>query len=193
MKRINDTIISDILLVAIGLVLGYVLSQVNLITLKKEVGVGEATNFILTLFVAVYVPIGLNQWLDSKRYLKGFLIDEVKSCLLKLEVIKNKIDICEIENKSDMKDKREILSKFGFLDISINSLNKQLGRSFGGKSGEIIKSLDKARLQYWKDVTDGELMNEKFVINKTFCKTHNRAYFKLEGYLKKIVYLINQF
>ena len=190
-KTIIITII--FIFICVGVVIGLMIDNVPFITIEKEIGFGDIANFLLVLVLAVMIPAFLNTWLDSERHIKDHLIDEIKDCLSELKLIKQKIDNCNISQKTGEQDKREILSKISCFEMKIDSVIKQLKTSFKNSSSKIREDLYPECREYCKEITGGELMNEKFKISQSFCKNHNKAYLRIEGYLKNCIHIINRF
>lgn len=178
---------------AVGIVAGLAIGNFPYITFKSEVSFGEVANFALAFIIAIFIPIGLNSWLDNKKYIKGFLIDEVKGCINKIEDIKERIDDCAIKKETKKGDVEKIMALFRFLNIKIYSLGRQLGISFNKESDEMKKSLETKYLIYWNKTTGDSIPGDNFLIDKSFCAKHDLAFSEFEGYLKEIIHSINQF
>jgi len=191
-RKILQTI-RIVLPLIIGIIAGLMIGNVPYITFKSEVGFGDVANFILAFFIAIFIPIGLNSWLDNRKNIKSFLIDEVKTCIGKIEKIKDKIDGCAIQKKTGKEDLREIMQLLGFLDMKICSLCEQLKISFEKESCDVRNTLVEKCLTYWKKTTEDGIPGENFKINKEFCNKHDKAFLAFELYLKEIIHLINQF
>lgn len=181
------------ILISIGVVIGLMIDNMPFITLEREVGLGDVANFLLVIVLAIVIPVFLNTWLDGERHIKNHLIDEIKDCLSELKLIKQKIDTCNISQKTEEQDRRKILSKISCFEMKIDSTIKQLKTSFKNSSSKIREDLYPECREYWKEITGGELMNEKFKISQSFCKNHNKAYLRIEGYLKSCIHIINRF
>jgi hypothetical protein len=169
------------------------IGNVPYITLQKEVGFGDIANFVLALVVAIIIPIILNSWLDNARNIKNFLNEATKPRGHDLNRLQQTIDNCCISGTTTTQDKQEILTKISCLEMKIDSLIQQFSLSFKRKTGDIRERLYSECREYWKETTGGDLMNEDFQINKSFCKAHDKAFLKFEGYLKKSIHAINQF
>lgn len=182
-----------LVLLSIGMVAGLMIGNLPYITLEREVGFGDIANFILALVLAIVIPVILNNWLDNTRNIKNFLIDEVRGCLDELSKIKEKIDKCCINGETVASDKRDIVMNISGLEMKVSSLISQLNGSFKRRSGDMREELYVHCREYWREVTGGELMSQRFKINKSFCKNHDKAFLEIEGYLKKCVHLINFF
>lgn len=180
-------------LIIIGIVIGLMIDSMPFITLEKEFGFGDIANFLLALVLAIVIPVSLNTWLDNERHIKDHLIDEIKDCISELKLIKQKIDDCNISKKFEEQDRREMLSKISCFEMKISSVRNQLKSSFKRSSSEICEDLYPKYIEYWIELTGGELMNKDFKISYSFCKNHNRAYLKIEGYLKSCIHVINRF
>lgn len=192
MKKIIIVAIAFILII-IGIVIGLMIDNMPFITLEKEFGFGDIANFLLALILAIVIPISLNTWLDSERHIKDHLIDEIKDCLSELKLIKQKIDDCNISQRTEEQDGREILAKINCFEMKIDSAIKQLKTSFKNSSSKIREDLYIECREYWKETTGGKLMNKDFKISQSFCKNHDKAYLRIEGYLKSCIHIINGF
>lgn len=189
MKSIIKTI-TIIILLGVGFVAGLLIRNIPYITLKHEIGISDIANFVVVLMIAIITPLVFNQWQDNKRFAKNFIIDEIKSIIKESEKIKNVIDNCAIQAKTDDINKKTINMFFQRLDSKINSLTTQFEISFK-KSIDLKDKLEAEYLKYWKATTGGELMSDNFSIDQNFCRLHNVAFSSFETCLKKSIHIIN--
>lgn len=177
----------------IGVVTGLLIKDFPYLTIDSKVSVGDIGNFILALIVAIVIPILLNDWLDNERHLKNFIIEEIQKCIVSIEPIKAQINKCYLDDSTTMHDKKEIRFQFKEADIRFYCLKEQLILSFNKKGSKIYSEIFAEYMKYWKDVTDGELMNDQFTIDEGFFRKHNQAYAYFEAFLKKCIHRINKF
>ena len=179
------------LIFIIGIFIGLLIGNFPYIKFNSSVGFGDIANFILAVFMTIFVSVGLNSWLDNKKYIKGFLIDEIKGCVDKIETIGEKIDKCVIVGNATRGDMEEIMSLFRFLNTKISSIKEQLKMSFDSESEDIRKLLGDEYLLYWDKVTSRIVPVGNF--DRSSAITHVKAFSRFEGCLKKAIHVINRF
>lgn len=186
--------ISWLVFLFIGLVIGLLIKRVPFISLEQSTTIGELSNLILTIIIAILIPFSLDKWINEKRYLKEFLIDEIKGCITEIELISGFIHERYKEDKIlDKKSKRELMKMFKKSDNKFNSLFIQLETAYKSKTKNIIEEIKKENIEYWKLVTGGALMTDSFKVDERFCNDHNRAFLKIESCLKKSIHRINEY
>ncbi len=189
-----QNVIIYILIFAVGFTLGKLIKNIPYLTLDKEVGIADITNFLMTLIVAVLIPISLSPILKNKRVIKDFLIDETKDCINFLTSIKESIDDMSIKNSADENDRVKVNSMIGpDLGLKISSIAEQLEISFKSTCQSLKTELIEKYNEYWRDMTGGELMSQSFQFNLSFRSIHDKNYAKLQGCLKKAIHQINGF
>jgi len=178
---------------AIGLVLGLLWKDLPNIKFNNEVKIFEIANFLLTLTIGVTIPLLVKKWIEDGRYVKGSLVEEVKSIISIIEKIKTKIGNCYSSSEIKKEDKDEINYLFHESELQINSLNKQFDISFKKQSQKIMQDLKKNYHDYKDYLTGGELMLSNFKkIDNRFYREHNTEQAKIETHLKTIIHQIHK-
>ncbi len=185
--------ITALLFILLGFTLGLIVNDFPLLTLDTKVGIGDVANIILAVVVAFLVPISLTTWLDNKRHVKDFIIEEIQECLGTIRCIKEYVDSCCITKKTLRKDIIKIMFKLKDNERQISSLRNQLKESFSFKSKKMVNELITQQSEYWKRLTDGDLLSKGYKINSDFCKDHDAAFYKFQDYLKKCIHSVNNF
>lgn len=174
-----------------GLAIGLFIENLPFLTFKKEVGVGEIANFLIALTIAILIPLLLHTWIDNKRFIKDYLIEEIKACLVTLTKIKEIVDDCYSNDSTSDKDKGRIVYLFSEVDRQINTFCEEMKHNFKKESKDIINIIKEANITYWKETTGGPLMNQQFKINYNFYNKHNSSFYKNEVVIKKCISKIN--
>lgn len=191
MKRKIINIIIILFLLCIGFVAGVFVKHIPGITLNHNIGLADIVNFVIIVLIAIITPLVFNQWQDNKRFIKNFLIDEVKSIIKEAEKIKNIINDCAINNKTNDIHRKSINMHFQCLDNKIDSLGQQIDISFKKSCNGLKEGLEKEYLKYWKKTTEGNLMSASFIIDQNFYRMHNVIFSSFETDLKKAIHVIN--
>lgn len=191
MKKIIINIIIILFLLCIGFVAGVFVKHIPGITLNHNIGLADIVNFVVVVLIAIITPLVFNQWQDNKRFIKNFLIDEVKSVIKEAEKIKKIIDDCAINNKTNNIHRKSINMHFQCLNNKIDSLGQQIDISFKKPCNGLKEGLEKEYLKYWKKTTEGNLMSDSFIIDQNFCRMHNVIFAGFETNLKKAIHVIN--
>jgi hypothetical protein len=190
----GTAILFCIIFLAVGLLSGLMIGNAPFLILRKEVGISDLANLILTIIVAVLIPLSLSPILADKRISKDLLIKEIEGCILFLGKIKETIDNNALENKISKTDSQKINSMIGpDLSIKLESAREQLNIAFGEKSGKLRDGINQSYIEYWREITGGDLMSDNFKFDLKFRNHHDRNYAKLESKLKKAVHEINKY
>jgi len=186
-------IIIFLLLFISGFVAGKFAGNIPLVQLDYKMTLGDISNFLIAIFIAIVIPLSINSWLDDKRKLKDFLMDEVGNCVKALSVVRDTFDECYKKGKFKKEDRKNILLYFRRLDISIDSLINQIEMLFKNKGGKVREEIKNTYIKYWKKTTGGALMSDGFKVDYDFVSDHYKNYFEFEIALKRAVHKINNF
>ena len=195
--RWNKILIISILLIVsflLGSLAGFIIKNGQLIIFNSEVRVAEVANFLLTIFLAFLIPFFIKKWIEDGRYIKGFLVDEVKNLIGILSQIKIILSNCNQINSITDVQKKEINAIFHEAELNIDSLNKQLSISYHKQYEALHEEISANYYKYKDFLTGGKFMDKGFdKISSDFLKEHNTEYTKLTTYLKTLIHKVLKF
>lgn len=145
----------------------------------------------VTIFLAIGVPYILTSRLDDRRYLKGYLTDEIKHFIVTLETIDDKMAACCKSKSTTEEDKKELLFKFTKCNREISSLKTQMHELFKSQTYPLRDLMSDHYKEYWRVTTGGDLMNQGYAIDFELCNKSSRALSRLQSTLKKLIHAIN--
>lgn len=188
----------SIIIFSFGILIGILINDVPYLTLDNKVQLGAviASLFtgMITFSIALLIPYLITKRFDDQKGIKQFLINEIALFCKDLEKIKNQLEENHKLGSIKNDDKREINLLFEYLDTRVDSISQQLKQSFPTQSNNEIEELKSANMLFWKNVTGGELMDEKFKkITPEFWKSSLSAYSDFELKIKMLAHKINKY
>jgi len=174
-----------------GLLIGLLITDLPFFNVVKDVRIGELGNILLALTVALFIPFAIAPWIDKRRYLKNFLIEELNELLTSVKRIQDKLRLCCESKKIDKSDKVSINLLFIESDHKIDSVKQQFNKIFRRQTADLFSRLNDEYNRYWKTVTGGDLMNENFKINISFIIETNNKFSCFGLLVKEGIHLIN--
>jgi hypothetical protein len=128
---ISIDLIIPIIFLIIGIVFGVIIRDFPYLTFDTKLTIGDLSSFVLTCFVAIYLPFYLNKRINNRRVEKDLLIAECNKLESDLYEIQNFIKDIFIAQKSIKKivqDKiivniRSIGNKLVLLEQDLSSYN----------------------------------------------------------------------
>ncbi len=152
----------------------------------------EILNFLATVFFGVFIPYFISQSLDNKKSNRLFLIDECKDMLVEISVINNLIINLEINVEVEDKSKNDIMY---FLEKSEKKLDNLIFFLEEGQLPSKIYNSDEFKqsfINYWEDITGGDLMSENFVFSDEFKSLTTSSFYDLEKHIKSYIVKLNR-
>lgn len=172
----------------IGALFGHLIPDVPKISLDWNTGVIDLVNLLVTIFIALMIPLLLTKFLENQREVKNLIIDEMKELLKLIAEIPGVIHGAQQEGKYTSKDRDAIVRGFHKADLKLNSIIEQVSEAFPKKSKEIISCLKEPYNAYHSFITGGELMTSKFkqVDDRCYMST-NTEYSKVTTCIKTTI------
>lgn len=154
-----------ILVIVVALIYcGFVIKNFPLIEWDKKIKIYEVFQVISTILIGFGIPFFIKRWIDDGRVMRNLLNDESKDILLEATKIKDIILKC-FDNKSISGDDKQFINYlFTNIEILIEVFERSIKHSFDEKYNSEFDELEKAYHKYWRSVTDGDLMSDKFVM-----------------------------
>lgn len=179
-------IVSVILLIIAGFVLGVLVNDIPLLQLDTKVRFFEPLSFLLTAIIGILIPFFIKRWIDDSRQVKNHLVEELKDTLKEITTIKEKVKSCYYKKSITPSEKNEINALFEQADLKINCLEEQLSESFNKETSKLREDIKSDYISYWKLMTGSEIMSSKFkIITEVFFKQHNESFLHIETKIKQ--------
>lgn len=192
MRRTTILALLGVLVFVIGYGSGVLYAKFPLLEIDTKVNILDFIQLVVTVSLAIIIPFSLTSWLDDERYLKDYAIEEIKNFIISVDKIDHKISECSRVGRTDGRDRKEILFSFQRCDREVKSLIAQLNDLFPRQTEGLRQLIADRYRDYWRVVTEGDLMRESYNINDELCRKSNRALSPLYVVLKKAIHLINQ-
>jgi hypothetical protein len=151
-----------IVLCTLCVYVGFIIKNFPFINWNKEVKIYEVFQIGSTLFIGIAIPFLVKKLLEDNKTIKGLIVDESKEIIDLTEKIKELLDKGREEKNISEEDKQYISLRFSELELAIISLEESLKLSFKEKYNDQYQNLKIAYFNFWKKITDGELMSSSF-------------------------------
>lgn len=153
----------------------YIVPQVNLV---------EVANLIMTLILAISIPIYIQGKIDNNKVVKDLIVKDI------MGLIDNYCDNAEILMQLqqqqitllDTQEKVRLVLHRG--DLIVDGITAQL-RGIGISKDKIL--ITEITAPYYKYLTNGNLYENSFTIDKDFIQAHEVELRKVATELKKII------
>ena len=165
----------------LGATIGVIINDIPFIHFKKEIGITD----IAAIFIAIGIPIWVNKWIDHTRYLKSFIIDELRVFLKYLNDIEAVIQRGYENKESPERDKRQILVLFQRANLQLASTQKHIDRIYPAKFRDELETLKNLLLDSKQAITGEDLMKKTFAIDLRFANFCARILDKLASKVKE--------
>jgi len=164
---------------AFGILLGFTVKNFPVIQWNKEIKIYEAFQVLTTLFIALVIPFFIKRWIDDSRVVKSLLKEEANDISDEVKKINKIFQECFKNGFIDSADKKSINMTFSQLDNLIEIFEKSITVAFGNRCNVQFQDFKIAYLEYWKNITSGDLMANSFsVVNEDFYYFHSVEYSK---------------
>ncbi|GAB2457502.1 hypothetical protein GCM10011375_06250 [Hymenobacter qilianensis] len=187
-----------IITLMLGIIIGFIISvapdRFYLLSIESKISLGELSNILVTIILALIIPISINKWIDDNKSIKSLFSYEIDASLNSLKDIKDLIDIC-YDSGLAVQDgqKNKINFMFKVLDNRVAFMVERINSKYKQECQGVIADVNGKNNTYWVTVTNGELMTTGYIINSTFMRRHATAYVNLENALKRVKYELNEF
>ncbi|OFY89234.1 MAG: hypothetical protein A3K10_11495 [Bacteroidetes bacterium RIFCSPLOWO2_12_FULL_31_6] len=182
-----------VIIIGLSFIIGLICRNIPIVTLNTEVKIFEPINFILTLLIGISIPFFIKRWIEDNRQIKNFIIDELKTTLREVEIVKDKLKFCYVQKTISPSDKQEINVLFEQADLKMNCLEEILKESFPKETENNRNELKAEYINYWKFTTNSEMMSSQFnSVSESFYRTHNEGFSKYESKVKLMITRIHR-
>lgn len=153
----------------------YILPQLNLV---------EAANLVMTLLLAVGIPLYIQNQIDNKKIIKDLIIEDIR------RLIDNYCDnttvLMQLQQNSILLSVAQEKIRFVFHrgDLIVDGITAQLGGIQISKDKILITEITQP---YYRYLTNGNLYENSFVIDKDFIQAHEVELQKVTRELKMVI------
>jgi hypothetical protein len=153
----------------------YILPQLNLV---------EVANLVMTLLLAVGIPLYIQNQIDNKKIIKDLIIEDIR------RLIDNYCDnttvLMQLQQNSILLSVAQEKIRFVFHrgDLIVDGITAQLGGIQISKDKILITEITQP---YYRYLTNGNLYENSFVIDKDFIQAHEVELQKVTRELKMVI------
>lgn len=177
-----------------GILVGRCVKDFPLIEWKHEVDVVSGLSLLVTIGIAIIIPLTVKKLIDDNSGIKSFLIEEVKDLIKVFGAIKAVVSDAHTCGSFTPKNRDDINYLFHEAESKIDSIQGQMEISFKSHSQDITDGLKSDLLAYKDYLTGGELMHSSFdKVDERFYRENNNKHSLAETGLKKAVHKIYRF
>lgn len=174
----KTNILISVFLFTVGLGLGVCVNDFPYLSFDSKVSIVDLTNFLLTLFVAVYIPFFLNKSINNKRAEKDLLLKVCDQLEEEMKLLKEFVDSEYVTKKSIRSDKADLIilrlksikNKTAQLIKNIKSYRKK------NPTNKVCEELRKNVVNYWGKLTANLKDRRRKITPETYLsveKLHN--------------------
>lgn len=156
----------------------FILPQVNLV---------EAIDLVVTLILAVSIPIYIQTQVDNKKVIKELIVKDIEALIR--TYCDNTAILTQLKQGTITLEtsQEKVRSVFHRGDLIVDGITEQL-KGMGISKDEIL--ITAITEPYYKYLTDGNLYEASFVIDKGFIHAHEIQLRKMTTKLKMVVQMI---
>lgn len=165
-KNKSDILVFFVVLV-IGIVFGLLMKDLPYFSFKKELSLGEITNFIFVLFVTIY----LNAKISNKRIEKDILIEDCDKLDINLCELRQLIESVFIKHKAtEMEAKKIILSTRNISNKLYLLIENASPYKNKAEIKKITTDLTTNQRLFWEDITLNLKDKKPVITNDTYIR-----------------------
>ncbi|OGZ66337.1 MAG: hypothetical protein A3C50_01180 [Candidatus Staskawiczbacteria bacterium RIFCSPHIGHO2_02_FULL_43_16] len=178
----------------VGILAGQFLKDIPYLTLDPSVSPLEVANLFVGIAIAFLIPFTVKKYIEDKKDIKSFLVDEFKELIATIHEVKAIIAKARSANIFTADNRNDIRAQFHESELKVNSITEQLKIAFVAQSPKTEAVLKELLWKYDHYITGGELMNSSFTaVDERFFRESNIEYSKMETGLKKLIHEVYKF
>ncbi|HMK05008.1 MAG TPA: hypothetical protein VK489_12480 [Ferruginibacter sp.] len=184
MKLIGIIIIGSIF--CLGVLFGFFFQHYPYIQWNPEIKIYEVFQVITTLFIALAIPFFIKKWIDDSRVVKTLLNKESDDISVEAKKINEKFISSYNTGNITSQDKKFINITFSQIENLIQTFESSIRVCFNNRCNSQFQDFKIAYLEYWHNVTSGDLMSDSFtIIDENYLSFHSEEYSKFLQALRK--------
>ncbi len=153
-----------------GIVIGVIINDLPRITFGEEISLIDVTNFILTLFLATYIPFFHNKTINNKRSEKDLLLKVCDKLEDEMKELKDMVDNEYVSGKNIRHDKANLIL---IKNKSIKKKTVQLVNNIkkyqkNAKTKNICLELKRNQVKYWEKLTPNIRSKKNKITTETY-------------------------
>ncbi|MEZ4910280.1 MAG: hypothetical protein R2774_05410 [Saprospiraceae bacterium] len=190
------SIIISIIIAIVFFIIGIIVDNIPYFTLSNEFELDDLLSILITIIIAISIPLYLQKWQENQRTLKDLVIDDIRELLKINDEIASKISNCKSSGIINNDDRKIVIESFDKIDRKIAILQSQIQENYPNKSSGHLLSIQTISREYWSNTTGDELMK-----NQTNPSVFSQNYYdkfrlhsdKFEKELKLFAHRVNKY
>ena len=184
--------IIGVILVIVGVVIGMGLQHYYpLFSFEDKIDVVGLATLIVTIFLAVYIPIFLERNMHNKRSEKDVIIRKIEALQGTIRTVNHAVAECVQKQAVSSANTYQLVSLFTTISNELDTiitLSEHCGKNKFKDDFEEIKS---CRFQYRKMVTGGDFQKKGFKYSILDKKEEEKIYHRFDKALCVLIFKVN--
>ncbi len=185
--------ILGIVMVAIGIAAGLAIAYYYpSIPFEEKINAVDLITLIVTIFLAVYIPIFLEKQMHSHRFEKDVIVRKIEGLQSTLRDVNRTVTECLQKNTVSVQNSHSIVNCFTSISNELDTLITLIELCHKRKLDNEINSIKNLRHDYKRSVTGGNFGRRNFKYTALTKKEEEVIYHKLDKELCVLIFLVNR-
>lgn len=180
------------ILVIVGVVIGMGLQHYYpLFSFEEQIDIVSLATLVVTIFLAVYIPVFLERNMHNKRSEKDVIIRKIEGLQATIRTVNHTVAECVQKQAVSTANTYQLISLFTAISNELDTiitLSEHCGKN---KFKDDFDEIKKCRFQYRKMVTGGDFQKKGFKYTILDKKEEEKIYHKFDKALCVLIFNIN--
>ncbi len=182
-----------VLLLLIGIALGLGIDHYYpIFKFEEKINLIDLCTLLVTIFLAVYIPMFLEKNMHNKRYEKDVTIRRIEALQLNLKQVDKTVTECVQKNAVSNANAYLIINYFTNISNELDTLITFVEHCHKKKFADNLNAINQLRHQYRTAVTGGNFQKKDFKYSALAKKEEELIYHKLDKELCMLIFKITE-
>src|SRR3989338_741803 len=137
----------------VGLIIGLIINDLPFIVLNKDITIGEISNLILTIVIALYIPFFLDKYINGKRVEKEILMEGFTKIEVDLQIQMKTVQAMHILESVKKKDANSLILDVRSISKNLIRMEKSCTNFLNNPEVNlVVQRLKDNQVKYWEDL-----------------------------------------
>jgi hypothetical protein len=129
----------------------------SFIPIELTLPIIDIAQLAATVFLAFYIPLALQKYLERRRYVRELLVDHVRNLVAGVGMVNQVIRDCASNGKTDEADRMRVRTGLLTANLKMGPLEKRIRNDCGDECTASLKAFRSAYDRYYDTVSGGDL------------------------------------
>lgn len=181
-----------LVLVAVGVAVGIAIGHYIFLPLDDKINIIDLTTFLVTVFLAIYIPAFLDKQMQNSRYEKDVIIRKIESLQSSFKEINKLVTECVQKSVVSQSNCNLIINSFVSISNELESIITLIEYCHAKKLDNELTELKSFRRDYKNLVTGGKFQQRNFRYTALTKKEEEVLYNKIDKAICLFIFKVNR-